>query len=361
MKNEPAPSVQRELVGRLRGRPAYWLILGTAWLCWGYLTMVIAAWLLLRLAADRWWPVTPLLFGPRWLLGFPLLLLVPAAAILRRKSLWPLLVASALLLGPIMQVCLPWGKSTVANGPRLRVLTCNVNGPRLNSAALTALIAQISPDVVTLQEWEADSHVAWPSGWHVKHAGQLVLASRHPIESMTTSVRSLPPSEWPPVNSLYAVLRMPFGHIGVCCVHFLTPRQGLSKALDRHTIISPSRSETLSSEIDYRRTESKEVRQQLMRFGEPGVIAGDFNMPGDSNIFREFWTYYQDAFSAVGFGYGHTKYEPIRGWRYGIRIDHILSDEHWHPAHCWVGPDVGSDHLPLIADLVWQGDALPTN
>ena len=25
------------------------------------------------------------------------------------------------------------------------------------------------------------------------------------------------------------------------------------------------------------------------------------------------------------------------------------------PRRCWVGPDVGSDHLPLIADLVWTG------
>ena len=55
---------------------------------------------------------------------------------------------------------------------------------------------------------------------------------------------------------------------------------------------------------------------------------------------------------------------PLRGWDmvtpsgrgcavrvFGVRIDHVLTGDGWRCRRCWVGPDVGSDHLPLLADL----------
>ena len=51
----------------------------------GYLIVIGAVWLLLWLLADRWWPATILAFGPRWIYGLPLVVLVPMAAGGRRS------------------------------------------------------------------------------------------------------------------------------------------------------------------------------------------------------------------------------------------------------------------------------------
>jgi endonuclease/exonuclease/phosphatase (EEP) superfamily protein YafD len=78
---------------------------------------------------------------------------------------------------------------------------------------------------------------------------------------------------------------------------------------------------------------------------------GDFNLPVDSSIYGQVWNHYHDAFSQGGWGWGYTKWTS---W-YGIRIDHILYEKAWACTKCWVGPNIGSDHLPLVADLVFTG------
>jgi vancomycin resistance protein VanJ len=79
----------------------------------------------------------------------------------------------------------------------------------------------------------------------------------------------------------------------------------------------------------------------------PTLLAGDFNTPIDSDIFRSAWTGYTDAFNFAGIGVG-TTYRVKRTW---TRIDHILFNNDWQCRQCWLGPDVGSPHLPVIADL----------
>ena len=63
-----------------------------------------------------------------------------------------------------------------------------------------------------------------------------------------------------------------------------------------------------------------------------------------------------DAFRAAGFGLGLTY--PKR--RYSgapflplIRIDYIFVTDDILPVRAWVGEDGGSDHLPVLAELIW--------
>jgi vancomycin resistance protein VanJ len=77
------------------------------------------------------------------------------------------------------------------------------------------------------------------------------------------------------------------------------------------------------------------------------VIAGDFNLPVESAIYRQHWAQYRNAFSQTGIGSGYTKHTRL----FGVRIDHVLSSKDVQPIRSFVGKDVGSDHLPLIADL----------
>ena len=90
----------------------------------------------------------------------------------------------------------------------------------------------------------------------------------------------------------------------------------------------------------------------LLGFSPDTIIGGDFNMPVDSRIFKAYWSGYTDGFSAAGRGFGHTKFETVGLVTYGIRIDHVLTASDWQPAECWVGPDIGSDHRPLIVELI---------
>ena len=78
---------------------------------------------------------------------------------------------------------------------------------------------------------------------------------------------------------------------------------------------------------------------------------GDFNMPIESTIYRRCWSGLSDAFSMAGWGFGFTKISEKLGWSYGARIDHILFCEPWQCLHCWVGGEIGSDHLPLLAEF----------
>lgn len=146
---------------------------------------------------------------------------------------------------------------------------------------------------------------------------------------------------------------MPAGDVDFCCVHLPSPRYGLAQVLDRRTLLSPSRSGLIDEEEDERRRQSEEAAEVVAAISAPVILAGDFNLPTDSTIYRRSWSQYRNAFSMSGFGFGQTMRPEVRGWQFGIRIDHILTGPDWRPRRCWVGPDVGSDHLPLIADLQW--------
>jgi endonuclease/exonuclease/phosphatase (EEP) superfamily protein YafD len=81
----------------------------------------------------------------------------------------------------------------------------------------------------------------------------------------------------------------------------------------------------------------------------PVLVAGDFNTTVESRIFQAYWSEgLSDAFSRVGRGLGMTKYN---GW-IRARIDHVLAGPRWYVRRAGVGYDLGSDHRPLIVDLV---------
>jgi vancomycin resistance protein VanJ len=88
----------------------------------------------------------------------------------------------------------------------------------------------------------------------------------------------------------------------------------------------------------------------------PLIILGDFNMMRIQEQYRRVATSgLTDAFRAAGVGRGVTW--PVRygGWRLipVLRLDYIWLSPEIRPRTARVGPDAGSDHLPVIADLDW--------
>ena len=100
----------------------------------------------------------------------------------------------------------------------------------------------------------------------------------------------------------------------------------------------------------------------------PAVLLGDFN-------FADWWGEYaylrkiglKDAFQVAGRDRGHTLPRRIGPWKRMLALNRLLSrltffpmlrvDYIWYtePLSCqlaWVGEDTGSDHLPVLAELV---------
>jgi endonuclease/exonuclease/phosphatase (EEP) superfamily protein YafD len=316
------------------------------WLSWLYLVVAVLSWATVYFGDDQWWLGTMVLFGPRWLLLLPLAVLVPLAAWQDRRLLVPLLLGALIVLGPFMGLQLHRELAAPDNQPRLRVLTCNIDGKHANVKLLHALIAETDADIVALQEFAGDLKNVVPPSWHLLRKEELVIFSRYPLRKLD-AVRSHP-------NMLASVVRSTMGDITFCTVHLPSTRFGLTNLVDRHTLVRPERNGLLLQQTSERRQAAEEAQQAIAALKLPVIVAGDFNTLVESPIYREFWHGYRNAFSTRGFGYGWTERARIQGIRNVVRIDHVLMSNDLKALSCRVGSDIGSDHLPVIAEIVYD-------
>ena len=318
-----------------------------------YLAGVILLVLLLSSGVD-WWPLTLLRFGPRWVVCLPLALLVPWAAVVRPRMLIALAGAAVLAVGPVLGFNVPWRRLTTVAGPRrsgLLIMTLNVERAEMRHRGLLgALIARTRPDVVALQEFSGPTDDLFPpeQGWTVRSSGGLALATRLRVEG-TAAFDVVDPV--PRRAGLRCDARAPWGVIHLVALHLTTPRAGLKAVLARGCGGIPA----LKADSVLRRRVSEAAGCWVVASGGPVLIAGDFNQPSDDPIYREVWSTYRDGFESAGLGFGLTKYMIKYIGLYGARIDHILGGAGWRFRRCWVGPDVGSDHRPVFAEVEWVG------
>ena len=324
------------------------------YVAWSYALVVIASCVFMYAGGDRWWPATMLLFSPRWLIALPLAMLVPLALWLNRRLLLPLLLSALVIFGPFMGLRFPIEKPKPGTGPLFRVLTCNIHGGGASEEALLSLVEEVRADLVALQECPPEMRNKMP-GWFVLQEGGLALMSRRPFLSQGAVRTVRVPYRWPAVSMLHGTVGMPGGAVTLCNIHLPTPRFGLQNLLDRRTVLDPAKSGELVNETWYRESNARTLREALDALPGPVVVAGDFNTPVESRIYRTVWGDLTNAFDRVGKGYGHSQRATLRGYRYGVRIDHVLTGKGLVPQVCEVGPDVGSDHLPVIADVGFGG------
>jgi endonuclease/exonuclease/phosphatase family metal-dependent hydrolase len=172
----------------------------------------------------------------------------------------------------------------------------------------------------------------------------MLLASRYPIES--TEIIGRKEMGGHGVIVRYD-LRGPAGVVHFFNLHFETPRDGLQAVIAG----AWNGAGVVEADSRLRRDQSNLARQWVARASGPVVVAGDFNMPVDSAIYRDHWSNFTDAFSAAGWGFGYS-YGRTRKFGWWVRLDHVLASSGWKTRHCWVGPDVGSDHRPVLVELV---------
>jgi vancomycin resistance protein VanJ len=309
---------------------------------------VCAVLVLVRLLGDRWWIGTIVLFAPRWLLALPNLFGILLLPWLTRRVKCAVLVSVLAASWGVLGLCVPW--SGWFSQPKItyRTLTCNVAGWSGSTKRLEQLILDSRVDVVMLQECKDQSKFPLPNGWFSCAENQLLIASRYPL-SRVRFVKDK--GRWPTANGLFCEAQTPEGAIPLGCVHIASPRYGLSNVVDSKTILAPSRRTLLIKQTVQRQSQSKRASEVASYPEGAMVVGGDFNMPVESYFFRKHWRSFRDAYSEAGFGLGHTTSVGIREIYWGARIDHILTRGRCHSLRCWVGPDVESDHLPVLADI----------
>jgi endonuclease/exonuclease/phosphatase (EEP) superfamily protein YafD len=333
---------------RRRGR---WIAIAS----WSYAALILTVLALINWVGEDWWGVTVLLFVPRWLFLGPVIALALASALKRRPSHWILQGTIGLVVaGPLMGFSLSpdrlWNRPV--EGTPFRILSYNV-GPRLiDAGGLIRMIERERIDLICFQEGAGanpalEAYLA--KGWH-RDRTKLV-ASRHPIVSELDSMEDTSRPDGPYGARLSRIrVRTSRGlEFVVASVHMPTIRPGLYRFLEGDT-------SGLTFQVKWWRSELGRVVSKLRASGDtPILIGGDFNMPSDDSSMATLTSIFRFGFEEAGLGYGYTR--PSRTpW---FRIDHILASPQWNFTRCWVGPDCGSDHLPLIAEVVLPRSVRP--
>lgn len=299
-------------------------------------------------AGDSWWVGTVLLFAGRWIWAVPLLpLCLLALPSFRKRSLFLGVANVALALGPIMGLSLGLGRLTGAPkqpGNGVRLISYNMGSRQVTAFGLVTLLKDWEPDLLAIQECGTAAAEAMRliEGYQL-HSSSVCLISRWPLDSVAIQPRRDIEEVGGSGQVVRYRVRAPFGVFDVTNLHLETPREGLAalRYADR------SAGSVIDKEIILRNIESSRARQWVDQGEGPRLVAGDFNTPGESVIFRNHWGDLTDAFARAGFGFGYTKFTTF----IGVRIDHILADERWIVRRSRVLPDYGSDHRPVLAEL----------
>ena len=321
------------------------------------LRLTVAYFLLIPLSVAWYWLDTEdraftslFLYSPRWLLVLPLIALVALAILARSRWAFGIgLITGIGILGPLMGGRI--GISTWPEPPpayaRYRVMTWNAGNAGSSGSinAFRSLQDESQPDIIVLQECPSEVRESdFPNGWTVMSGGHgLRVASRfrgRHEETLGGTSLVLPGSA-----GRY-IIETPDGLITIYNLHLPTPRPGIEAAMQSKFL----KFGELKTVLELQAKSSKTVREWIRDPQGLFLIAGDFNLPVESRLYRRDWGGFQNAFSEVGCGWGGTK---TTKW-HSVRIDHILSGSSFHIRRCFVGPDLGSDHRPLIADMTLE-------
>jgi vancomycin resistance protein VanJ len=336
-----------------RARIAKWVTCGS----WTHLALIGGVVLLLQVVSERWWLGTVLTYLPRspWLI--PALIMIPVSIRWAWKSSLINLAALLLVLGPVMN----FQSGGLFDAPdidrtayRLTVVSCNVQSFRPDFRQVVHELYRIDPDVVLFQEaFEGHPLVeTFFAGWNLQRVDEYLVASKLPIKFIDTGFMS----GFDRVSVAHFEVETPQGVIAIFNVHQTSPRHSL-KELKPWSLLTGTGVDAVEQQAALRDSEAMKTRAytELKDPIQPKIVAGDFNMPNDSSLFKSHWSGLTDAYASVATGYGYTSpCDTQKLWPSNTpwsQVDHILTSDHWQVERCWIGHSGGSDHRLIAAQL----------
>ena len=318
-------------------------------LIWGYLAGVVVAVGLLWGLGDHWWPATVLLYGPRWFLAPVLGVTLVIALLFRPRLLGAVIVSGLLLWGPWLGGRWSFSGSSSSDAlGSLRLITFNMmGGGNTTPEVVIPGLLRFRPDVIGIQECniEALDTTSLPRDWTLHTHSRLCFLSRLPVDSVVALEEVRTALEGGTGTAVLYRMIIDAKSLWVGVLHLETARKGMERLRASGDLASMNRN------ILIRQSGASRASTWLSRNAPDGIYLGDFNMPVESRIYRRNWASCQNAFSVAGRGFGYTRFLP----QFSIRIDHVLScGDAPIPTSAVVGPDLGSDHRPLIVDYRWR-------
>lgn len=325
----------------------------------GYPLALLGVIVALRFVGEQWWVTLVAMYLPRagWALPLPFVV----GAILaweRRRLLLLQVVALGLVVFPLMGLHPGLGREMpTPAGPVIRVMSYNVRSQRLQAPGILAQIRQFAPDVVLLQEIQGTPGKPLPKdfeGWHVRHDGELFVASRFPIRNTFVP----PPLVYDKgktggAHYVKYTIETPLGPVDVFNMHLTSPREGLEEVrgngvreeIKSGRLFAGTASGLISFNALRRRRQAEGVAASAGASPRGVIVAGDSNLPGLSWLFARTLGRFRDGFAEAGRGLGYT-YPAARGW---LRIDRILTNDRLRTVEFRVGDSVASDHHAVCA------------
>lgn len=337
----PRPRLLRTAAGLLAGLylAALFGVLGTAWL-----------------GGAR---AGPLAFGREMLL----FLVAPAPVLaglgmLARSRVALLLVALPFALfvylhGPHLVSRAP----AQAEGDRVRVMTFNVGAARGlgDPGAVAQTIRSLDPDIVCLVEARANTlqSIGGPlQGTYPYQVGSrsVFVVSRFPLAEarpLALGVRAH--------DALVSDVVIGDRIAALAVVHLrrIDAYQGLAAGPWTLARTAARFDPTPRDQV------AAELMEALRSIGGSIVLAGDFNTTPWSHTHELLTADLRDSFREAGLGFGHTYPATLRIFGSDlllplIRIDYVFHSPDIIALDARVGPEGGSDHLPVIADLAFR-------
>lgn len=309
----------------------------------------------------RFWPLeVSQIFGVWFYL--PLVVLLPAVLATRQR--W----AAAALGVPLMVFILSYGplwlpkpaRAVAAGDARtLRVMSWNTWRDHDVMGAFEEAVAALEPDVIALQEVNGRILLdvravadAYPYQSYAIAGGHdsLMILSRWPIMQEVTDVN------WLGCQCLQVVIDWQGQPVHIVNVHVWAPAYDLV-SWERFPLVTNFSSVHQNLVVDA-------LLAELETVDLPLVVMGDFNTAdGQANYERIVGSGLVDAQRAGGRGLGLTYPAPFSSVAWLpfplIRIDYIFSTPDFSPRDFRTVVIDGSDHLSVIADMVYTPSAVP--
>lgn len=268
---------------------------------------------------------------------YALLFLVVAIAMFALRS--PLLgavsaVGAVLAAIPIVSYMGVPTARAAAGSASFRVVTFNTWFRNHDYAEIGRFLEKTQPDVIVLEELSRDAALrlgghlhSYPYSHNDPQRHGAVVFARWPI----VSAESLTMSDGP-ARAARVTLDWHGTQVTVLGVHL-------------HWPLGPTNSRRRNAELDT-------IASFAAARTEPLIVAGDFNITPWSRHFRT--ALQRSGLNDSAAGHGLAPSWPSQFPPLGIRIDHCWVSRHWRSTDVRLGPSLGSDHLPLIADLELQ-------
>jgi len=284
-----------------------------------------------------------LLFSPRWWL----LLLITTLFIgwkffstTKRTTLFLLLLISLRYLDINLNINL-----NISNSHRdkvkgdLKVITVNLGeGARIYN--IEQLLRFYNPDIILFQEAQnIRMNELFDDSWHYECVYALCISSKYPFKRENFLDRGMLEG-WGAFAAFYSI-KADSRTVYLSNIHFDTPHRAFKYLLNGDFNYD------WVEDIEDNRIIEAALVSSWSNNKNNTIIAGDFNMPVDENVYREYFSSFINVLDESGVGFNYTKHTPI----YGLRIDHILVSDDFIVVDSKVLESVGGDHLPVMTTL----------